>query len=367
MKLWRLKWSLVRLTLAASLAWVLASAEQGRVARRALWELPAFDFAAETRRLADEGRFAEALLAAETGMERADGFERDALERLHADTIARRDSWWRRARDVGSGAITGRGSSLEELLGAIGADMLVVGDVRDLVIEGGRLVADGETDEVVLLLSAAGLATTAAPVADWGPAVLKVARKTGAMTRGLAEWVISAVRGGRVADVGELYADVGKLADRATPAVAVRALAHAETPGEVKRLAAFAGEPGGPWALYAGGADAARVAKSADPAARAAFSQAAAKGPVGVAFWRTPAARAAFRPHVVIGLAKGIWKGNVPRAVERLAEWLDASGWWLLPLAAAWLAVEASAIVWRLLGVGLRPAPNRRSAVVGAA
>lgn len=351
MRLWRLKWSLVRVALAAALVWVLGAAEHGRVARRALRELPGFDFAAETRRLADEGRFAEALLAAETGMERTEGPDRAELERLRAQTVARRDSWWRRARDVGSGAITGRGSTLEELLGAIGADMLVIGDVRDLVIEGGRLVADGETDEVVLLLSAAGLATTAVPMADWGPAVLKVARKTGAMSRGLADWVVSAVRGGRVTEVGELYADVGKLADRATPAVAVRVLAHADTPGEVKKLAEFAGERGGAWALYAGGADAAKAATSGEAAARSAFTAAVAKGPAGVAFWRTPAARAAFRPHAVIGLAKGVWKGNVPRAVERMAEWLDASGWWLLPVAAAWLAAE----MWVLACRGIWP------------
>lgn len=53
----------------------------------------------------------------------------------------------------------GAHDSLEGWIGAVAADFFIVGDVRDLVIEGGELALDGESDEVILALSGIGLAT----------------------------------------------------------------------------------------------------------------------------------------------------------------------------------------------------------------
>ncbi len=49
------------------------------------------------------------------------------------------------------------------------ADLLVVGDVRDLAIQGVHYIADGEADELIVLLSGVGLVTTLVPGTDIVP------------------------------------------------------------------------------------------------------------------------------------------------------------------------------------------------------
>src|SRR6185369_2450802 len=109
----------------------------------------------------------------------------------------------------------------------IAADLFVVGDVRDLLIQGGRYVMDGETDPVILLLSGVGLATTLAPEVDWVPSLLKIAKKAGKMTRGMEEFIKVAVKGRRLREVESVMADVGSIAKRASPAGAIRLMEHA--------------------------------------------------------------------------------------------------------------------------------------------
>ena len=65
----------------------------------------------------------------------------------------------------------------------------------------------------------------------------------------------------------------------------------------------------------------------------------------------TPAARALLRTHPLIGLTKGLWKGNVQTLIQR---GLDAAGpkaWWLVPLLATWVVIELSMLLGKWSGV----------------
>jgi hypothetical protein len=236
--------------------------------------------------------------------------------------------------------------------------------VRDLVIQGGRYVLDGETDELILILSGVGLATTLAPEVDWVPAILKAARRTGALTKGLAEYIVAAAKAGRTEALTTLMRHVRRLAEHASPGGAARLLRYADTPEDVARLARFVeAEKSGAFALYVTGKEGAdlvkagRAARSAEGAAVAAghaadetraVLAAARKGPVGVAWLRTGAYRAMLRPHWLVGIAKGLSKGNAEHLAQRLAAALDPRAWWLVPLLASWFFVELGLLLRRM-------------------
>src|SRR6185436_16147640 len=78
--------------------------------------------------------------------------------------------------------------------------------------------------------------------------------------------------------------------------------------------------------------------------------KAAKKGKAGTAFLRSAAARALTKPHWLVGLAKGVWKGNASKLVSRALERLDPAVWWFLPLMAGWVVVEAGWLAGRLRG-----------------
>lgn len=96
----------------------------------------------------------------------------------------------RNTLQFGSGFLTGDGDGFAGMAGAVTADFTVVGDVRDISVEGAKLVAGQEANRVILGLSVLGLTATAATVASGGGAaigkaavsLLKVAKRAGKLT-----------------------------------------------------------------------------------------------------------------------------------------------------------------------------------------
>ncbi len=108
-------------------------------------------------------------------------------------------------RSLGSfarGLITGEAEDASGFAGTAVGDLFVLGDVRDVVREGGRLAAGGEADELVLGLACVGLAVTAATYATLGVGVparvgltaIKAARQTGRLGAGMAAWIGHSLR-----------------------------------------------------------------------------------------------------------------------------------------------------------------------------
>lgn len=362
---WTSRWNLLRLTLAAFLLWAVAIDTGPRLARLALSQLPGYDYAAEVARLRDAGRFGEAIMVADAGLEddeqARDTTRRAELERERADTVAAQSSWLRRLKDVGWGALTGTGGptggSLERLAGAVAADMLVFGDVRDLLIQGAKFAIDGEADPVIVALSGIGIVLTVAPEIDWAPSLLKIARKTGSMGRGLGDAVASAAKGRNARAIEALVTDAGKLGTSLSPGGALRVMRYIDDPATLKRVAAFTGRAGGEgraaaFALHVTGPDGVRaIANAADdalPAIEKTLVAAARKGDAGRG-WLRGGAAIALRPHPLLGLAKGVYKGNVAALAARAAQWLDPRAWWVLPLLATWVFVECSLLGRRVI------------------
>ena len=110
----------------------------------------------------------------ETGMAQSLPLTRQLLKE-YKQSIANEKSLDGRLWKMGSGAVTGEIDSWESMAGSTVADLFVIGDIRDLVVQG--FIAD-ETDELIMTLSAVGIATTAWPPADPAVSMLKAARKS---------------------------------------------------------------------------------------------------------------------------------------------------------------------------------------------
>lgn len=376
--LWHLRWNFLRLAIACGLVWFLAADTGARLARLKLASAPDFDFAAEVRALADAGRYGEAVMVADAGEQtlgppaaagdpRA-GERLAALRKERSAAESAQSSWLRRIKDLGMGALSGRGTSIESLVGAVGADFFIVGDVRDLLIQGTRLAVDGEADVVITLLSGFGLAATVAPHVDVGLSLAKIARRTGAMSRRFGDWLAGALRAGKKDEVVKALDDVGTLAAKASPGGALRLMRLADDPADLARMARFAeANKTGAFALHSLGAQAADTLKAAENTADAAAASravlaAAERGPAGATWLRSGVWRAAAKPHVLVGLAKGIYKGNVSALIERVLVALGPHAWWLLPLCAAWAFIEGVLLVRKWGGSPSLPGVAPRAA-----
>lgn len=204
------------------------------------WVLPV-DPVDEIRALAAQKRWAEARLLADFVKENPHlGDERAAAE-LSSLADVELDSYRGQLRGFARGAATGEPTDGASMLGSLSLDLFVIGDIRDLAVQGWKEMRYGEGDTVILALSAVGLTTTLAPQFDWAPALLKALKRTGALTRGflrsLKNASRTAVRTGRFDAVGKITADVGRTARHLGPGPLRGAMRSVDSADDLARLA----------------------------------------------------------------------------------------------------------------------------------
>ncbi len=359
------RWSVARLVIAATLMWYFAADSGARLARLALASLPDIDYAVEAEKLREMGQYGEAVVVLDAALaessppnptDAAASAQRERLMAQRAKIQDEQASYLRRATEVASGAITGSGDSLESLVGAVAADFFVVGDIRDLVIQSARYVRQGEADELIVALSALGIATTVAPQIDWAPALFKAARRAGSLSKGLGDQIVKLVKAGDRTRLVTLMEDAAGIARRSSPATATRILKHAGDADELAMFARFTertasrGKSGALALAVTGeaGADVLRAAARSGSrlgveAADDLVLAAAKKGPAGAALLSSKLGVRLLRPHMLVGLAKGFTKGTLPDAAAKALARLDPYGWIVLPAIAAWTLLE---LVW---------------------
>jgi hypothetical protein len=352
-RIWKSRWSFVRLTIASVLLVVALGDNPARLVRMQLASLPSFDYLGEAHKLRMEKRYGEALMVVDEGIADARAEVAQPLLRERELIVSERDSIYRRVKDVGKGALTGRGDSVEELVGAVGADMLVVGDVRDLLLQSAHWAIDGEADPVILSLSGIGLATTLAPEIDWGVSLMKIGRKMGAISGKMGEALARvAKRGAKVAgeekELTKVAENVGEIASHSSPAGAIRIMRYADDPKDLEKIAKFVKkERGAAFALHVAGKEGVRLVKDGGETGEA-LILATKKGDRGMAWLRSGNARL-FRPHPLIGLSKTMYKGTAPQLFDRVvADYFDPLGIWIIVGLAGWTCLEAC-ILWSRL------------------
>ncbi|WP_029006177.1 hypothetical protein [Azorhizobium doebereinerae] len=193
-------------------------------------------------------------------------------------------STWRQMRNFGAGFVTGQPEDLPGFAGAALGDFMVWGDVRDASREGWKLARGEEADELLLGLSAVGLAVTAGTYATVGigaPAragisLVKAARRGGRLSAAMGATLVhavresvdfaalrrapervaaldgaalkSVVRADRVRDLGRMLSDAGTIEAKAGTRATLEGLRLADGSSDVARTARLA-ETKGPQTL----------------------------------------------------------------------------------------------------------------------
>ena len=80
------------------------------------------------------------------------------------------------------------------LLGSLSLDVLVIGDIRDLLVHGFREVHTGDGDIVIMALSGTGLLLALAPELSWAPGLFKGFYRAGNISQPLMMHVDAAAK-----------------------------------------------------------------------------------------------------------------------------------------------------------------------------
>jgi hypothetical protein len=125
-----------------------------------------------------------------------------ALAEKVTSAVAEANSSAHMMQTFARGFITGEPDDVVGLAGTALGDLFVFGDLRDVVREGSRYASGEDADELILGLACIGIAITAGTYASAGvgtPArvglsLAKVARKTGRLSTGMAQWMGRSLR-----------------------------------------------------------------------------------------------------------------------------------------------------------------------------
>lgn len=311
----------------------LADYYTGASLQKKLNALPPENYLPEIRRLEGEGKLEEAFELAEyvCGEEDLPGREEACARK---DSLRRElDSLWGSAGRALAGFVTGEGTTAAAAAGAIASDLILYGDVRDLVLQGYRSMNDEPVDPVIAALAGFGVATELVDLVDWVPAVLKAFRKMGALSARFADLVIGmgkkAVKTGRLdgaakALAGDLSSLVGKegLGFGRTAAV----FRQVETAEDLAGLTKAAGKNADAAYLVVktGGRTGLDLLKAADdiPHSAALLKTAAKKGDAGVTLLSSLRRGGGYRGWLLTGRYSARIVKNMKLA--RVSEWMKA-------------------------------------------
>lgn len=253
--------------------------------------LPNYNYVPDIKVLKEEGKLSEALEMARFVIRHPDMPGQAEAKALERELEKELTSLWGRTKRATKGFVTGSGNSIEELAGGITADMIIYGDVRDLVKQGYFKVTGNDTDPLIAALAGVGLLTEAVDVADWAPAVLKAFRKIGALSQRFADFVITAAKKsvkGRKLDgaLKSAFGNLRRLTDKMGLARTATVFKHVDDPADLTSIAAVAQKNADAayFTVKNGGADGVGIIKRLGDTdiGVTSMAQAARKGPAGI-------------------------------------------------------------------------------------
>ena len=351
MRRWLVAVLLVCLVVLSGLLWGALRAFDVAAGVQAFSRLPDHDYLADIETLRQQGKLAEALALSDFVCAQPTYPQQSQACVLAQELRAQTQRFWYRARSVGYGALTGTAVNGWALAGATTADFLVVGDVRDLLVQSWRLARGQDADELLMLLSAVGVLTVTAPSLDWVPSFSKMAVRLGALSKRLTDQLVMlsrrAVAMRRLTPLQGVFDDVGHLVRRLGPTKTLEVLPVLETTDDVATAARLASTH--PERLYGllkvGGRSALTTLASVGPDAAADVVQAARKGAPGLHIFQR-FGRRMFTTHLVIGASKALHRGRLPQAMSlwlaaqtprlRLLVTVLLASAWFLTLMALW-------------------------------
>lgn len=281
------------LAMAGFLGTALQEAAHERDRGASLASIPNYNYVPDIRKLKSEGKLIEALEMARFVMRQSDMPGQAEASELEQELQSEIGSVWGRSKRVANGFVNGSGNSVEELCGGIASDMVIWGDIRDLLKQGYYGVTGNETDPVIVALAGVGLATEALDAADWAPAVLKAFRKIGALSRKFSDFLIMACK--RSAKARKLdgalktaFKNLRGLVDTMGLARASAIFKHVDAPADLSAIGKVAKKSADAayFTVRNGGAEGVDVIRrlGGTEAGITAMTAAAKKGPSGIAW-----------------------------------------------------------------------------------
>ncbi len=191
------------LTFIVSLMVIIRSNELGLLREFAALRL--VDPLPKATKLVKAGKICEALEYLDLARE-YDHVKKDPrVDRFYRETKATRNSYSFWAKQLLEGVWYGKGDCPEALVSATVTDFLVIGDVRDLVLEEMKRYRGEDADEFIEALAGVGIILTGVTVMTGGGAapargslsVLKISKKLGKLTRPLEKSLVTIFRQAR--------------------------------------------------------------------------------------------------------------------------------------------------------------------------
>ena len=341
--------------------------------RAGIEALPSQDYTPEIERLKAEKKLEEAFDLADYACRQEDMPGRERACALRRELDGELNTFWGTMGRSVRGFLTGEGTTVAEVSGAVASDMLLYGDLRDLTKQGFRMWAGEDADPVVAALAGFGLATELVDVVDWVPAVLKAFRKLGALSSRFVDFLTGVgarvAKTGRMDDAAKAVIDqIGAVAGKEGLGVARTAaiLKNVDTGGELATLAkAVERAPDAAYVLVrSGGKQGLDVLKTVDEFSAGAdvLKLAATKGPEGVRRLGALRAGGEYRRLVVVSrytsrIVKDLRLGRVSGWIRGVMTSLPGAVWgvWAALLGSFWVLSARGIALARWAGRKLRP------------
>lgn len=232
----------------------LALAAESDPAKLADLRLKHFDASAAANEIEVALKAGDAELAASfvaLASDRAIELPKELLARVEAANSSS-EATKRGIYNFAHGFVTGEPQDMSGFAGAATGDLLVFGDIRDIVREGSRWLRGLDNDPLIMGLAAAGLAVTGVTYLSWGTAaparvgstLVKVARRTGKLSAKLADDVTVLLKARRAGRVTTALTDVAQIQRRAGTRVALESMRHADNVGDLTKASLLAEKKG---------------------------------------------------------------------------------------------------------------------------
>jgi hypothetical protein len=151
-----------------------------------------------TKSLIEENHYADAYTYLNYFMHFEYMQENNEAQKLLQKIIEKRSSLAYTSEKIAEGIRTGTSDELSGQLSAIGSDFFIIGDIRDLALEGTHYFKDEEVDRVLVSLSTIGLVASASTlftlgssaVAKSGISLLKLAHKSKRIPSWLSKYLV---------------------------------------------------------------------------------------------------------------------------------------------------------------------------------
>ena len=196
----------------------------------------------QARTLQQNKQLSEAKLLAEFIVDNPEFGKRKDAEALVLEVDQELNSYWASAQRFAEGALTGEPFDTASLLGSLSLDLFVIGDVRDLAVQGWKSTSGGDGDEIVMALSAVGLLTTLAPQIDWIPGLLKALKRTGKLSasfiKQMQKIATRALRTGDMKPIKSALGDTAKAVEKLGPGPFAGVARHIDSTTDLRAVAA---------------------------------------------------------------------------------------------------------------------------------